>query len=113
MVPRGDRLLVGTTSEEKGFDTSTTDAARDLLLGRARDLMPALTRWHLVEHWAGLRPGTPDDMPIVGRTNVEGFYAATGQYRNGVLFAPAIAENLTHVILEQSAGIAAFDPRRF
>jgi glycine/D-amino acid oxidase-like deaminating enzyme len=113
MVPRNDRLLIGATSEEKGFDTSVTDEAADLLSSRARDLMPALARWEVVERWAGLRPGTPDGLPILGRTPVEGLYAATGQFRNGILFAPAIAENLTRIILEQAAEIPAFDPRRF
>jgi len=113
MVPRRDRLLIGATSEEKGFDTSVTVAARELLLSRARYAMPALAQWHLVEHWAGLRPGTPDDLPIVGQTSVAGLYAATGQYRNGILLAPAIAENISRVILENGAGIAAFDPSRF
>ncbi len=113
LVPRSDRLLIGATSEERGFDTSVTDAAADLLSSRARDLMPALAKWEVVERWAGLRPGSPDGLPILGRTSVDGLFAATGQFRNGILLAPAIAENLTRIILEQAAEIPAFDPRRF
>jgi len=113
MVSRHDRLLLGATSEEKGFDTRVTVEAKNLLLSRACDLMPALAQWQVIEQWAGLRPGTPDNSPIVGRTSVDGLYTATGQYRNGVLFAPAIAAELTRIILEQTSGIAAFDPRRF
>jgi len=113
LVPRNDRLLIGATSEDKGFDTKVTDEAADLLSSRARDLMPALAQWEVVERWAGLRPGSPDGLPMLGRTSIEGLYAATGQFRNGILFAPAIAENLTRIILEQAAEIAAFDPRRF
>jgi glycine/D-amino acid oxidase-like deaminating enzyme len=75
--------------------------------------MPDLARWQMVEHWAGLRPGSPDGLPILGRTAVAGLYAATGQYRNGILFAPALAEHLSRLILEQAADIPAFDPRRF
>lgn len=113
MVPRNDYLLIGATSEERGFDTRVTDEAADLLSSRARDLMPALAHWKVVERWAGLRPGSPDGLPILGRTSVERLYVATGQYRNGILFAPAIAENLTRIILEQAGEIAAFDPHRF
>ncbi|HTP78724.1 MAG TPA: glycine oxidase ThiO [Rhizomicrobium sp.] len=113
MVPRDDRLLIGATSEEVGFDTSLTDAAADLLSARARAVMPALGGWEVVERWAGLRPGSPDGRPILGRTAVDRLYAATGQYRNGILYAPAIAQHMLSIVLHQAPEIPAFDPRRF
>ncbi|HEY0300857.1 MAG TPA: glycine oxidase ThiO [Rhizomicrobium sp.] len=113
LVPRGGRLLIGATTAEAGFDTSLTDAAAQWLSGRAIALMPSLARWEVAEHWAGLRPATPDGLPILGPTALDGLYAATGQYRNGILFAPAIAENMSRLVLEHAAAIPAFDPRRF
>ncbi len=113
LVPRRDRLLIGATTAEAGFDTAVTDAAALWLSRRAIALMPALATWEVGEHWAGLRPATPDGLPIVGRTAVDGLFAATGQYRNGILFAPAIAENMSRLVLERAAEIVAFDPRRF
>lgn len=113
LVPRADRLLIGATVAEAGFDTTVTDAAADWLSSRAIALMPALSQWKIVEHWAGLRPGSPDGLPMLGRTGVDGLFAATGQYRNGILFAPAVAENLSRLVLEHAAEIPAFDPRRF
>lgn len=113
LVPRTDRLLIGATVADVGFDTKVTDAAADWLSSRAIGLMPALARWEVVERWAGLRPGSPDDLPMLGRTRIDNLFAATGQYRNGILFAPALAENLSRLILEHAAPITAFDPRRF
>lgn len=115
LVPRRSQLLIGATVAEAGFDTSVTDSARDYLRKRADALLPALATWAEADHWAGLRPGSPDGLPMVGLTSVEGLYAATGQYRNGILFAPAIAEAVAHLVLEQKVPpeIAAFDPRRF
>jgi len=115
LVPRGGRLLIGATVEEAGFDTSLTPRARDWLFGHAAALMPALARWEIADHWAGLRPGTPDGRPILGATTIPNLFAATGQYRNGILFAPAMADALRSLILErhESAQLLAFDPKRF
>ncbi len=113
LVPRRDRLLVGATMERAGFDTSLTQSAMRWLYRQANGLMPGLASWRLTEHWAGLRPGSPDGMPILGSTAVEGLYVATGQYRNGILFAPAVSEVLSRLILERTAVDPAFDPRRF
>jgi glycine/D-amino acid oxidase-like deaminating enzyme len=115
LVPRRNQMLVGATAVEAGFDTSITDKARDYLRSRADALLPALAEWDEAEHWAGLRPGTPDEMPLLGLTSVRGLYAATGQYRNGILFAPAIADAVSRVVLEKKVPpeIAAFDPLRF
>jgi len=113
LVPRGKRLLIGATLEDAGFDTAVTDAAEDWLSSRALALMPALRDWSIDEHWAGLRPGSPDGLPILGESAVSGLFIASGQYRNGILFAPAIAEILSRSVLERIPGPKAFDPRRF
>jgi glycine oxidase len=111
-VPRYDGLALGATAEEAGFDTGITDEARDSLLGAAAKLMPALKTWAVVDQWAGLRPKGPDGLPLLGPTSVDGLWLASGQYRNGILFAPAVAEVMCRQILG-GAGIPAFDPRRF
>ncbi|HEV7960736.1 MAG TPA: FAD-dependent oxidoreductase, partial [Rhizomicrobium sp.] len=111
-VPRKEGLAVGATAEEVGFDTGITDEARDFLLDAAKAVMPSLKDWTVEDQWAGLRPKAPDGLPLLGPTAVEGLWLAGGQYRNGILFAPAIAETMCRQILG-GPGIAAFDPRRF
>jgi glycine oxidase len=113
MVPRAGQLLIGATVENAGFDTQVTEAARDGLRGAAEKLMPSLKGWALAEQWASLRPRSPDGLPLLGSTSVEGLWLAAGQYRNGILFAPAIAENLCRQILGKGEMIPAFDPGRF
>ena len=115
LVPRRERLLVGATVSRQGFDTSTTQGAAQWLFEGAIRLAPALRDWDLVEHWAGLRPGSPDDLPLIGPTRVQNLFVASGQYRNGILLAPAIAERTRDGVLENAwpEDIRAFDPRRF
>jgi glycine oxidase len=106
------RLLVGATAEEAGFDTSLTDAGRDRLRRAAETLMPALKAWKLADHWAGLRPKSPDGLPLLGPL-ADGLYVASGQYRNGILFTPAIAQEMADIVLGKAAPVPDFDPRRF
>ncbi len=115
IVPRPDRLLVGATVEEAGFDAAVTHQARDWLFAGAVRLSPSLAHWRVTESWAGLRPATPDGLPAIGPTTLDGLFVATGQFRNGILFAPAIADVLCRLVTGQSAepGLRAFDPRRF
>jgi glycine oxidase len=115
LIPRHNRLFVGATATREGFDTALTDHAADWLATHATALLPTLSNWEIVEHWAGLRPGSPDDLPIVGETALSGLFVASGQYRNGILFAPAIADALHSLILERRTppDIRAFDPKRF
>lgn len=113
VVPRGDRLLVGATTELAGYDSSRSPEAFRWLRRQSAGLMPALEGWETAEHWVGLRPGSPDGMPVIGRTVMEGLYVASGQYRNGILFAPAVAEVVSRLILERVIDLPAFDPRRF
>lgn len=112
-VPRHGRLLVGATVQEAGFDTSPTAEARDHLWSRAAKLMPAVADWTLADHWAGLRPKSPDSLPLLGPTRDAGLFMAGGQYRNGILFAPAIAQEMADLILGKGLVIPEFDPRRF
>lgn len=115
LVPRHGRLFVGATAEEAGFDTGTTAKAQRWLRGQAEALAPALAKWTLAEHWAGLRPGSPDGLPILGETSIAGLFVASGQYRNGILFAPAIAEAMEGLVLGRMAApeLTSFSPRRF
>jgi glycine oxidase len=115
LVSRAARLLVGATASQDGFDTSLTGEAEQQLLFRAIDLMPALKNWTLVEHWAGLRPGSPDSLPILGPSVLDRLFVASGQFRNGILFAPAVAESICAAVQghEPAIDIAGFDPRRF
>jgi len=112
-VPRGTALAIGATVEEAGLDTSLTDAACESLRRAAEAVMPALRGWAVSDQWAGLRPRAPDGLPLLGPTSVDGLWLASGQYRNGILFAPAVAETICDQILGRGPVISAFDPRRF
>lgn len=111
-VPRHGRMLIGATVEEAGFDTSLTELAKTGLRAAAERLMPGLKAWDLVDHWAGLRPKSRDGLPLLGQLE-EGLFVATGQYRNGILFTPAVAREMADLILGRGKAIPAFDPRRF
>jgi glycine oxidase len=106
LVPREDgRLLVGATVEERGFDTTVTAGGVHELLREAYRLLPEITELELVEASAGLRPGTPDNLPLVGPGALEGLVLATGHYRNGVLLAPLTAERVANALV--GAGVTA------
>ncbi len=95
LVPRPDgRLIVGATVEEQGFDTAVTAGGVHELLREAYRLLPEVAEMELVEATAGLRPGTPDNLPLVGESGVDGLLWATGHYRNGILLAPLTAKML-------------------
>ncbi|MEY9874998.1 glycine oxidase [Streptacidiphilus sp. MAP12-33] len=116
LVPREDgELVLGATMEEQGFDTTVTAGGVYELLRDARELLPGITELPLVEASAGLRPGTPDNAPLLGPTALPGLVAATGHHRNGVLLTPvtgdAIATYLTTGALPPEA--APFTPTRF
>jgi glycine oxidase len=111
-APRPDCLLIGATMELAGFDTSVSEKALAWLYRKAVAVLPGLKDWRLAGHWAGLRPCSPDGLPLLGETGLEGLYVAGGQYRNGILFAPAVAEVMSRLVLERVTE-PAFDPRRF
>ena len=99
LVPREDgRLLVGATVESAGFDERVTALGLHDLLQPALAAAPALGGFTVTESWAGLRPGTPDGVPFLGGTPIEGFMLATGHYRNGILLAPATARSIADAI---------------
>jgi len=111
-VPRDGRLLVGATAEMVGFDTQITEEAARALRAGVENLLPAAKDWTLVDQWAGLRPRAPDGLPLLGPTSEDGLWLAGGQFRNGILFAPAIAQSIAAQLTGKAAPIAAFDPRR-
>jgi glycine oxidase len=115
LVPREDSLLVGATVEDTGYETSVERDALRGLIANAVKLLPGLREWRVSESWAGLRPRTPDSLPVLGPTGIDGLYLASGQFRNGILFAPAIADAMRRMIFGGGAGplFEAFDPRRF
>ena len=115
IVPRADRVIVGATVENAGFDTSTNDAARAELVAAATRLIPAATKWPVAETWSGLRPRSADDAPVLGETALPGLFVASGQFRNGILFAPAVAESVACLVAGKASPlpIEAFSPRRF
>ncbi len=89
LVPRPDgRLVAGATVEERGFDTTVTGGGVHEILREAYRLLPDVAEMELVEAMAGLRPGTPDNLPIVGPGALDGLVLACGHYRNGILLAP-------------------------
>jgi glycine oxidase len=92
LVPRNDgRVLAGATVEYVGFDKTTTAGAIEKLLADAIELAPPLTNATIEEVWAGLRPDSPDHLPILGPTDVENLFLATGHFRSGILLAPITA----------------------
>src|SRR5207247_10143398 len=91
-VPRSiGELVVGATNEDAGFDLSITAAGLGRLLADAQAISSHVGSYPILETWSGLRPATPDELPILGPTAVPGVYYATGHYRNGVLLAPITA----------------------
>jgi glycine oxidase len=93
LVPRGDgRLIVGATVEEMGFDTAVTAGGVHELLREAYRLLPDVAEMEWVDVTAGLRPGTPNNLPLVGPGAIDGLVLATGHYRNGILLAPLAAQ---------------------
>lgn len=114
LVPRSGRLLVGATVEDAGFDASVDVQACAKLRAAATRVIPSLREWRLAEVWAGLRPHTPDDAPVLGATSVSRLYVAGGQFRNGILFAPAVADKMAAILQGRAAEVAAaFNPLRF
>ena len=117
IVPRGDgRYVVGGTSEERGFDTTVTAGAAFALLRDAAELVPGVSELVIDEFTAGLRPGTADNLPLIGAapSGAPGVWWATGHYRGGVLLAPATAELLVAMVCGEPVDphADAFSPDR-
>ncbi|CAM5377528.1 glycine oxidase ThiO [Streptomyces aurantiogriseus] len=116
LVPRENgELVVGATSEELGWDTTVTAGGVYELLRDAHELVPGITELPLTETRAGLRPGSPDNAPLLGPTVLDGLLLATGHYRNGVLLTPVTGDAMAHVLATGELPDVAlpFTPRRF
>jgi glycine oxidase len=116
LVPRSDgRILIGSTLEEAGYDKRTDADTIHRLHQAAIRMVPALAEARILESWAGLRPGTPDNLPILGATSTPGYFAATGHFRDGILLAPVTAHAMAQVITgaHLDCDISAFSPARF
>jgi glycine oxidase len=116
LIPRSDgRLLVGATVEEAGFDKRTDSPTMQHFHRAAIDLVPQLREAKILEDWAGLRPGTPDALPILGATATPGYYVATGHFRDGILLAPITAEVVVDVVTDAAPAydLTPFSPARF
>ena len=116
LVPRADgRLIVGATSEEMGFDTRLTAGGMFELLRGAWEAVPGVYELPILETWTGLRPGSRDNAPILGKTPIENLIYATGHYRNGILLTPVTAYEIAKLILtrETSETIHPFQLDRF
>ncbi|MBB5058991.1 glycine oxidase [Granulicella aggregans] len=114
--PGKGRAIVGATVEDAGFDKTVEPAAIESLRQRAISLVPGLAHATIADTWAGLRPGTPDRLPIIGPHPTRSHHwFATGHYRNGILLAPATARVMADLILGQSptASLESFSPSRY
>jgi glycine oxidase len=114
LVPRTDgRLLVGATARDSGFDARVTAGGIESLLRAAIAAVPALRDFTVSETWAGFRPATADERPLLGRTALDGYFLACGHYRNGILLAPATARLLADAVVEKRSIPEAFSVERF
>jgi glycine oxidase len=116
LVPRNDgRILVGATVEYAGFDKRTTAGGIAKILSAAIDLAPGLANACIEETWAGLRPDSPDHLPILGATDIDGLLMATGHFRSGILLAPITARLVREWITEKRVSVDwdRFSPLRF
>ncbi len=115
LVPRSDgELAVGATSEEKGYDLEPTAGAAYELLRAAIEVVPAVREMAWREISTGLRPATPDGLPLIGPTEQGGVIAACGHYRNGILLCALTADAVAQAVAKDSLAdeVAAADPRR-
>lgn len=116
IVPRSSgKILIGATVEDVGFDKTVAPSTIQQLRSAAARYVPELESAPIVESWAGLRPGTPDDLPILGPTDMPNVFAATGHFRNGILLAPITAAIMADVVTRKklSFDISSFAASRF
>ena len=113
LIPRTNgRLLIGATVEDAGFNKQTVPETIQKLRKAALELVPKLADARILEAWAGLRPGTPDGLPILGST--PGYFVATGHFRDGILLAPVTAKIMGAIVTGQvpQFELAGFSPAR-
>ena len=116
LVPRRDgSVVIGSTFERVGFDSRPTAGGIASLLQRATSLVPAAADYPILEAWGGLRPASPDDIPIMGETCLANYYLSIGHLKNGILLAPASAVLMADLLTQQSPPLppAPFSPARF
>jgi glycine oxidase len=116
LVPRNDgRILAGATVEYVGFDKKVTAGALQKMLTGAIEVAPELANARVEETWAGLRPDSPDHLPILGPADIEGLLLATGHFRSGILLTPITARLIREWVTEQSVSVDwdRFTPLRF
>jgi glycine oxidase len=117
LVPRlSGYLIAGSTTEHVGYDRRVTAGGVGSIVGRAMEIMPCLANQSVTETWAGLRPHSPDDLPVLGEDpRIAGLVYATGHYRNGILLAPITGRAISELIIkgESSVSIAPFNVTRF
>lgn len=116
LVPRtSGRILVGATVEDVGYDKSVEPGTIAELHRKAGQIVPELGSASVVASWAGLRPGTPDDLPILGETEKRGVFIASGHFRNGILLAPITAQIMADMVQGKHSqfDLFAFAPSRF
>jgi glycine oxidase len=116
IVPRSSgKILIGATVEDVGFDKSVDPLSIRQLIDNASKYVPELASEPITQSWAGLRPGTPDDLPIIGPTDTPRIFVATGHFRNGILLAPVTAQIMADLVHGRPSpqDIRAFSPNRF
>ncbi len=119
LVPRGlgspQTVVVGSTIENAGYEKRVTSGGIEKILVTANELVPELANAEIVETWCGLRPGTPDQLPILGVGKIDGLVFATGHYRNGILLTPITATLVAEWIADRRTGFdwEVFSPLRF
>jgi glycine oxidase len=116
LVPRKDgRLLAGSTIERTGFDRAVTAGAIQSILSEVIKIVPELEVARIEETWTGLRPDSPDHLPIIGPTDVDGLLIATGHFRSGVLLAPITARMIREWVTTQRVSVdwERVSPMRF
>ena len=116
MLPRkGGLIAVGATLEDAGFDKTASPDTAKALQAMAAKIVPSLAQARIHETWAGLRPASPDDLPVIGPTSLGGYFIAGGHYRNGILLAPATARVIAQLVGGDACtmDLTPFSPRRF
>ena len=116
LVPRrSGRILIGATVEEAGFDKTVQPEIIQRLHQAASNLLPSIGEAKIIDAWTGLRPGSPDGLPIMGPGSLPGTYVATGHFRNGILLAPFTAAVMSELIQgrQTRVDLLPFSPTRF
>lgn len=116
IIPRSDgRMLLGSTVEEAGFDKHVDTDTVQRLHRAAVNVVPEIGQMRIHDAWAGLRPASPDGLPILGATSLPGYYAATGHHRDGIMLAPVTAQVMTQLLKGRPPDfeMKLFSPLRF